>query len=279
MDQREEQAIERILVALDPSAHSRAALAAAARMAMRFRAELMAMFVEDANVRRLSQLSFVQEVGLYTRQCRSVEVGELDRQLRVQAGRMQQAFSVVTRRVETRCTFRQVRGRVVQQVLEAAAEADVVIVGKGAWSAVDTGRLAPDVREILTKAPSSTLVLGAEKSVEPPMRAVYDGTVLGEKALATASRLAEDGHLTVFVLADDDAEAERLAESAQDWVEGRELELSFQTLSQASVSRLAYLVSHEGEGTLVLPAHEGTMEDEALLDFLDETDAPVLLVR
>lgn len=279
MDQREEQAIERILVALDPSAHSRAALAAAARMAMRFRAELMAMFVEDANVRRLSELSFVQEVGLYTRQCRTVEVGELDRQLRVQAGRMRQAFNVVTRRIETRCTFRQVRGRVAQQVLEAAAEVDVVIVGKGAWSAVDTGRLAPDVREILTKAPSSTLVLGAEKTVEPPMRAVYDGTALGEKALATAARLAEAGHLTVFVLADDDAEAERLAESAQDWVEGRALELSFQTLSQASVSRLAYLVSHEGEGTLVLPAHEGTMEDEALLGFLDETDAPVLLVR
>jgi hypothetical protein len=135
------------------------------------------------------------------------------------------------------------------------------------------------VREILAKAPSSTLVLGAERDVESPVRAVYDGTALGDKALATAARLAEDGHLVVFVLADDASEAEELIESAQEWVEGRELELSFQTLSQASVSRLAYLVSHEGEGTLVLPAHEETLVDEALLDFLDETDAPALLVR
>jgi len=279
VDQREEQPIERILVALDPSAHSRAALAAAARMALRFEAELRALFVEDANVRRLSELPFVQEVGLYTRECRSVEVGELDRQLRVQAGRMRRAFRVVTRRVETRCSFREVRGRAAQEVLEAAAEAELVIVGKGAWSAVDTGRLAPDVREILAKAPSSTLVLGAERDLEPPVRAVYDGTALGDKALATAARLAEDGHLVVFVLADDAEEAEQLRESAQDWVKGRKLELSFQTLSQASVSRLAYLVSHEGEGTLVLPAHVETMADEVLLDFLDEADAPTLLVR
>ena len=279
MDQLEEQAIERILVALDPSAHSRAALAAAARMAVRFEAELTALFVEDANVRRLSELPFVQEVGLYTQRCRTVEVGELDRQLRIQAGRMRQAFTLVTRRIETRCSFREVRGRAAQEVLAAAAEADVVIVGKGAWSAVDTGRLAPEVRDILAQAPSSTLVLGAESDVEPPVRAVYDGTALGDKALATAARLAEDGHLMVFLLADGATEAEGLRESAQEWVEGRALELSFQTLSQASVSRLAYLVSHQGEGTLVLPAHKETMADEALLDFLDETDAPALLVR
>lgn len=279
MDEREEQHIDRILVALDPSAHSGAALVAAARMAMRFGAQVTALFVEDANVRRLSELPFVQEVGLYTRQCRRVEVTELTRQLRVQAGRVRRAFGVTTQQVESQCTFREIRGQAAREVLEAAAEADIVIVGKGAWSAVDTGRLAPDVRRILAQAPSSTLVLSAEANLEPPVRAVYDGTELGDKALSVAARLAEEGQLTVFILADDSDVAARLQEGALEAVGERNLELTFQTLTEASVGRLAYLVSREGEGTLVLPAHEEAMEDEALLDFLDASDVPVLMVR
>jgi hypothetical protein len=274
-----EQVIDRILVALDPSTHSRAALQAAAELAARFHAELTALFIEDVNIRRLAELPFVQEVGFYTGACRRVESRELSRQLRVQAGRMRRQFSVVTRHIEARCTFQEVRGRVAPAVLEAAADADVAILGKGAWSAVETGRLAPDVREILSHAPASTLVLQAETMVEPPMRCVYTDTPLARKALTIAARLAEDGGLMVFVLADDPERAARLREEAQEWVKGWRIELSFQTLSEASVSRLAYLMAHEGEGTLVLPSDAHTMEDEVLLDFLDETSAPVLLIK
>jgi nucleotide-binding universal stress UspA family protein len=279
LEEATEHAIDRILVALDPSLHSRAALEAAAAMAARFEAELMALFIEDANIRRLTELPFVQEVGFYTGSCRSVESRELSRQLRVQAGRMRRRFTLVTRHIETRCSFQEIRGRVAPEVLKAAAEVDVAILGKGAWSAVDTGRLAPDVREILSQAPASTLVLQAETVVEPPVRVVYTDTPLAHKALSIAVRLAEDGHLMVFVLADDAEKASRLYEEAEQAVEGRQIDLSFQTLTEASVSRLAYLMAHEGEGTLVLPADAHRMEEEALLDFLDETGAPVLMVR
>jgi nucleotide-binding universal stress UspA family protein len=274
-----EHEIERILVALDPSEHSRAALEAAARMASRLDAELMGLFVEDVNVRRLAELPFAQEVGLFTAGCRRVETQELSRQLRVQAGRVRRRFQTITRRVETRCTFREVRGRVALEVLRAAAEADVVILGKGAWSPFETERLTPAVREVLGQAPASTLVLQAGTRVEPPMRAVYDGTPQGNRALSIAARLAEDGHLMVFVLADDPDRASRLEEAAVEHLKERELELTFQTLTESSVSLLAHLVAHEELGTLVLPADDESLEDNAVLDFLDKTGAPVLLVR
>lgn len=130
--QEREHEIEQILVALDPSAHSLAALEAAVRMASRLEAELLGLFVEDANVRRLADLSFVQEVGLFTASCRRIEIRELSRQLQVQAGTMRRRFSIVTRGLGTRCTFREIRGRVVSEVLGAASEVDVVILGKGA---------------------------------------------------------------------------------------------------------------------------------------------------
>ncbi len=278
-DEEREHGIERILVALDPSAHSLAALEAAAELSARFAAELVALFIEDVNIRRLAELPFVQQVGFYTGACQRVERRELSRQLRVQAGRMRRRFSLVTRHIEARCSFQEIRGRVASEVLEAAAEADVAILGKGAWSAVDTGRLAPDVREILSQAPASTLVLQAETRVQPPVRVVHTDTALAQKALSIAVKLAEDGHLMVFVLADDRDKASQLRKDAERVVEEREIDLTFQTLTETSVSRLAYLMAHEGEGTLVLPADAHAMEDEALLDFLDETSAPVLMVR
>jgi hypothetical protein len=240
---------------------------------------LIGLFVEDVNVRRLAELPFAQEVGLFTAGCRRVETQELSRQLRVQAGTVRRRFRTITQRVETRCTFRQVRGRVAGEVLRAAAEADVIILGKGAWSPFETERLTPAVREVLGQAPASTLVLRAGSRVEPPMRVVYDGTSLGERALSIAARLAEDGHLMIFILADGPDKASRLRDAATEHLVERELELSFQTLTESSVSRLAHLVAHEELGTLVLPADDESMEDEAVLDFLDETGAPVLLVR
>jgi len=274
-----EHGVERILVALDPSEHSLAAIEAAARLASRLDAELIGLFVEDVNVRRLADLPFVQEVGFFTAGCRRVETQELSRQLRVQVGRVRRRFRSTTRRVETRCMFRQVRGRVAPEVLRAAAEADVVILGKGAWSPFETERLTPAVREVLSQAPASTLVLRAGTRVESPMRAVYDGTSLGDRALSIAARLAEDGHLMVFILADDPDRASRLREAARERLKERDLELTFQTLTESSVSRLAHLVAHEELGTLVLPAGDESMGEEAVLDFLDETGAPVLLVR
>jgi len=273
--------IERIVVALDPSAHSRAALEAAARMAARLGAELQALFIEDVNIRRLTELPFVQEVGLYTGSCRRVEVHELSRQLRVQAGRMRHHFGAITQHIETQCTFQEIRGSVTSEVLSAAAEADVVILGKGAWSPFETERLAPMVREVLIDVPASSLVLQAGSRVEPPMRVVYDGTPLGHKAVATAAELVrgEDRFLTVFILADDKDEAARQEDDVRQQLEGAGLEISFQRLTEASVSRLSHLVAHEERGTLLLPAGTAALEDEAVLDFLDETRAPVLLIR
>lgn len=274
-----EPGIARVLVALDPSEHSRAALHAAASMATRFDAELLALFVEDVNVRRLTELPFVQEVGFYSGSCRRVEISELSRQLRVQAGVMQREFRLVTQHIRTRCTFRKTRGAVAAEVLEAAKEADVVILGKGAWSAVDTGRLAPDVREILRQAPASTLMLQAESELEPPVRVVFDGSPLGAKALSVAAGLADNGELIVLLLADDPERAQDLEEQARESLDEAELEISFQTLTEASVSRLAYVVAREERGTLILPAHPGVVRDGAVLGFLEETTNPVLLVR
>ena len=62
MDENDTMQIKRIIVALDASAHSQAAMDAAASIAELLEAELIGVFVEDINLVRVAQLPFVREV-------------------------------------------------------------------------------------------------------------------------------------------------------------------------------------------------------------------------
>jgi nucleotide-binding universal stress UspA family protein len=126
------------------------------------------------------------------------------------------------------------------------------------------------------------MVLQAGARLELPLLVVYDGSVLAHKALSAAAALAKEengGRMTVLVLADEAAGEQRLQAQAETWLEGREVDASYQMLRESSVARLAYLVAQGEYGTLVLPARSPVMQDEAVLDFLDEIKIPVLLVK
>ena len=82
-----EGSVRRILVALDASPHSLAALRAAAELAADLDAELVGIFVEDINLLRLSDLPLASEVTIYTTTSRRLNRQEIERQLRSQAVR------------------------------------------------------------------------------------------------------------------------------------------------------------------------------------------------
>ena len=70
----------RILVALDASPHSLAALEAAAELAASLRAELIGLFVEDANLLRVAGFPFAREFGAYTAQAREIDAEHVARE-------------------------------------------------------------------------------------------------------------------------------------------------------------------------------------------------------
>ena len=76
------RAVRRILVALDASAHSLAAVEAAARLAEKVDAELEGLFVEDVNLIRLARLELAREIDVLSARLRDLESQQLERQLR-----------------------------------------------------------------------------------------------------------------------------------------------------------------------------------------------------
>lgn len=277
-----ERKIQRILVALDASPHSYSALEAAISVAVRMQAELQGLFVEDVVVCRLTESSSCQEIGLFTASKRQLDGEELSRQLRTRAVKVRRHFQILTDRAGLRGTFREARGQVSAEVLAAAVNADVVILGKGAWAAVDTGRLGPEVRKVLSRLRGSALILQAGSRLQLPMLVVYDGSPLADDALLTAASLAEKvsgGKITVLVLAEASDQAQKLRNLAGQKIEDRDLVVNYRSLSGAKLPWLISLIRREGYNLVVLPALRSVIEEEALMEFLDEIKTPVLLIQ
>jgi len=68
---------------------------AAARLARELEAEFLGLFVEDADLVRLASLPFAREVGLASASLLSMDLSGLERQLRAQAARVEQALQSI----------------------------------------------------------------------------------------------------------------------------------------------------------------------------------------
>jgi len=230
---------------------------------------------------RLAGLPFARESGLYSPTPRPLDEPQVERQLRARARRAERALAAMADRAQVRWSFRVARGTIAAELLAAAAEADLISLGRAGWSPTGRRRVGSTARAVLSQAPRPALIVQHGCRLASPIVAVYDGSVLASKTLAAASRLAQgkEGELLVLVAADDLSETGRLQVQADDWLQARGVVARFRQLTEATVSRLVQTLKTEGCGTLVLPAELALLRDEALATLVEELDFPVLLIR
>lgn len=279
---RQRYKIRRIVVALDASAHSYAALEAAVRMAAHFGAELLGLYVEDINLLRLAELPFVREVGSFSTASRRVEGRDLERQLRLRTLTIQRRFISLATQQQVQQTFRVTRGKVVTEIRQAAAGADVLIVGKAGWSQLSGRRFGSTARAACCdEIPDLTLVLQNGARLGTPLLVVYDGSLLAEKALSIGADLLEThaGPLNVLLLADGHERIAGLQEKAAAQLREYGIEGRYRALTETNAAKLAQAIQNEDSATLVIPAKTSLLEQDVLLGLLEDVDIPILLVR
>lgn len=279
--EEEELKIRRILVALDASPHSLAALEAAVDLAASFDAELIGLFVEDVNLLRLADLPFTREIGLFSARRRQIEVHEVERQLRGQARRVRRTFTVVTQRMAVHGTFRVARGTITSKLLDAAADADMIILGKAGWSPTRRRQMGSTARAVALESSALTVVLQDGTRLCSPIMLIYGDSPLAQKTLAVAARLVEEEAewaLNVVILADDAEEADRLEDEAAEWLEGHALTAEYYPAIGEPVPKLRRLIGQRC-GTLILPADSALLRDQDLTVLLEDVDVPVMIVR
>lgn len=271
----------RILVALDASPHSRAALDMAVRLAADLEAELEGLFIKDENLLRAAQLPFAEEVRSHSTSPKRLDNRRVQRQLRYQAERAEAALHEATEQAEVAYNFRVVEGRVTRELLRAAQEVDLLALGKTSTRS-SRRRLGTTSEALLSEAPTPVLVLRKAVRRRQPVLTYYDGSDASASALRTAAGLANrgPGHLLKVLLpAEDDARAERLRDEVYEHYEGRVPHLEVRPLTQIELDRLAVLARREGRGLFVIPAESSPLADISLQRFLYELDRPLLVVR
>lgn len=278
-EQDEEWLIRRILVALDTSHHSLAALEAAAELAASLEAELHGLFVEDVNLLRAAASSVAREVRYPYVAGDRLDQARLERQLRAQATQVHRALAETCERRRIKWSFRVVRGEVTSQVLEAATEADLLSLGKVSRPLVQRMRLGSTARAVAVQSPRSVLLIQRDTVVRPPVVTVYENSRASRRALMLAAHLAQKQgqYLSVLIQVHSGDNAQRLLNQVANWLRGQALAVRSQLLPGDSVKMLAHAVRAEQSGVLVLSV--ATLPPDALHALLDEVECPVLLVR
>ncbi len=278
-EQEERVAIRRILVALDASRHSLAALRGAAKLAHSLEAELEGLFVEDADLLKVAGLPMAQELqfplGIKVR----LDLARMERQLRAQASRARQALASVCREEQVEWTFRVVRGDVSAEILEAAARADLLSLGKASRPLIQREQTGSTARAAATQAPRSVLLIPREADIRSPVVVPHNGSPLVRRAMVLAARLTQGlgGYLSILVLSDDPDAEHDVQKQIGDWLGGQDLVVRYRELAGIGVKTLLDGVRTEGGGLLVLSnVIFGAGDVDALLDALE---CPVLLVR
>ena len=271
----------RILVALDDSPHSRAALDMAVRLAADLEAELEGLFIKDENLLRVAQLPFAEEVRTHSVSPKRLTDRRVERQLRYQAERAEAALQKATERVDIRSNFRVVEGHVTRELLRAADDADLLAMGKTSTQS-SRRRLGTTSEALLSDCSTPVLVLRRPTRLRQPILTYYDGSDAAKAALRVAVRLATRGAphpLKVFLPATDEEQTARLRNEVDEEYDNRGSHLQVRPLTRVERVRLATLARRDGTGLFVVPGGCSPLSDTPLQQFLYELDRPLLVVR
>lgn len=278
-EQSDELTIRHILVALDASRYSLAALRAATELAASLEAELEGLFVEDVNLLRAAGSPAAREVRYPFVAGARLDRKRMERELRAQAEQARRALEAACERRQVRWSFRVVRGEVAPEVLAAALEADLLSLGKASRPLTRRERMGSTARAVTSQALGSVLLLQRDTGIEPPVMVTYDGSAASRQALQMAAHLGreKEGYLVVIVVADTSDEEYRLQAETADWLRRQGILIRYRRVTRPSVALLTHEVQSEKGGVLVLNAT--LLPPQQLQTLLDDVGCPVLLVR
>jgi nucleotide-binding universal stress UspA family protein len=279
--EREIAAARRILVALDASPESLAALDHAANLAARLQAELEGLFVEDEDLINLAQLPFAREISRLTNVVRSLDRATLEEDLRNQAALARMALRQKAEAMQLRWSFRVVRGRLEGAIQSASASADLVAMGRRRRTigGEALGRTSASMARRL--ACSVLMALPQQDRPDAPVATVYMDWPCGNSALDLAVRTAREEHrpLLIIVPAKDKGEYEKRRDTIEQGLRADARIIRVRPAIGPDGHALKRALQQEQPQLLVLGCDLAGQLPQELAEFAAIANCPVLVMR
>lgn len=273
--------IRRIVLALDAATESPESLEAAADLAARLHAELVGLFVEDANLLRSAALPFVREINLASGQWQSFDSAAIERDMRARAARARALVEAAARRRHLAFSFRVTRGDVGREVAAASAETDLIVLEGLTELLRGRVRMGTGVRAVAHQTARTVMVLRRGALEARNFLVAYEDTPEADRALVIAARLAaaNRANLAVLVIAVDSPKAEELRGRAETVLKRVGVDGSVEILGEPSLIDLCGFARRIQHAVLVVGANGAFAKGAAADELMDRISCPLVLVR
>ncbi|MGD9741912.1 MAG: universal stress protein [Dongiaceae bacterium] len=277
-----DDAIRRILVALDASPESLAALEYAADLAAGLQAELTGIFVEDVDLLNLAGMPFAREVSALTPGGRQLDPDAMATALHAQAARARQALETAATGLHLRWSFRVLRGRIEAELQTAVAETDLLALGRRAQS-VRRRILGRTLETMARRLPSSVLLaVPGHRTAIAPVAAIYDVSDCGGRALSLGARIAGEARrdLIVYLMAESAGDFAEKRKHAENRLGGDLARVRFIHVPGYGPGDLEPALLRDDPHMLVVGCDvAGGMPPETWMELASRANCPVLLLR
>lgn len=278
-EQEEKFLFKKILVAIDASKHSQAALEAAASLARTMEANIHGLFVHDEIWNLVSRLPTVTTVNTLTGQVSSFEDDTMEERVRLLKNRLRRKLERVSWQHELTHSWRSERGKVEEKILEAAEDADLITIGlKGASARRKV--LGSSARKIIHQSNKPVLILKEGLRLGTTITAVYDGSKASQKGIEVALGLAEKNENTLTVqVVNNDPEAEKQRnKQLENLLNGTPVFVEIELMNQPNVSRFLNSVNRQKSGLLIVPKEQPLLT-RSLQIILNNINCPLLMMN
>lgn len=272
-------AIRRILVALDASHNSRAALGAAIGLAETFHAEIMGLFIEDINLLRLAELPFAREVRFGETVVRRFEPEMIERKLRARAAILRRELEELAAEHKVSSTFRVLRGPIDRELLAAAVETDLLALGRLGHSLAHRARLGTTAQTAVARATSAVLLVKAEVA-DGPIIVLYDGSAAGRRALGLAAELADKvGDMRILVWATDEEMAFERRQEAAHFLANLDAATQYQHLAGDNPQLVMRWINRQKGSLLIVGSGDNNLPADILQTLIEDAEQHILVIR
>jgi hypothetical protein len=264
--------VARIVLALDAPSVDDLAIEIARELASVPTFELLGLFVEDQWLLEHAKSPLAREIAMSGLD-RPLEAGRLERQLRAQATQARGLFEAAAARAGVRHGFQVARGELGDVLLQAAANAEAIVV-----ALTRSERRRGASLGVLARAGLRALLFARESWLGRNVLAVVEARGESREPLRVAARLAELTRSPLHLLPTAEARADESVLAQIDELRARGLALQLLPPS-ARLTADAIARSARDARLLILPSH-GAQEEQSLIEqLLDKTRAALLLIR
>ena len=272
--------IKRILIAIDASPHSLAALETAADLADKLRVELRGLYIEDENLLRFAQLPFAREFRFSRTGSQKIDAKQMAEQVRLQSTLAERHFNDQATNRNLKHSFHVGRGAIATELKKEAEETDLLVLGRISRSLLQTTRLGSTAKTVLFAGQQSLLLTHTSADFSQPILLIYDGTESSEKALAMSFLVSgENGRYNILINTEDDQQAKDIKKHLDHYFETNKITGSFRRLHQINLKEISHILHMTQSGTLVMSYPNKQLSSALIEQLLEMVNCPVFIFK